>query len=145
MKEVNIKTKLIFFYGDQFALFRRLAVYAMHLAYGKDSMDRGNVSDLLLALIKNMRNMDLQIDYSEPTAKHNKTTLFYFSEEEHKVFTKYFDDYFPKGLSQKQKKIATTRIIIRLLCYYIITKMGEGAILKIKKRVIKEKQNGSTK
>jgi len=141
MQDINITTKLIYFYEDQFAFFRAIAMHAMKLAYGKN-IDKANLPDLLLLLMRKHGKKPFNIEYEEPTNKHNKTNLLYFSEEEHKYFTEHIASAIPKDLTPKQKRLATTRIIIRLLVDYIIWKTGDDSdIKKIYKRVMKSIKN----
>lgn len=128
MEDINITTKLLYFYEDQFAFFRAVVIHAMKLAYGKNE-DEANLSDLLLLLMRKRGEQPFDINFEEPNVKHSKTNLLYFSEEQHAYFTKYIASVLPKDIKPKQKKLATTRIIIRLLIDYIIWKRGDDAML----------------
>lgn len=134
MQGVNIKTKLIFFYNSQYIFFRLLSMVSMHLAF-KGDRQRANLPDLLIKLMELGSNKPIAVNYAPPTKKHIKTTLLYFSEQEHKAFTKYLNKALPKGLDAKQKKIAATRLILKLLSDFVLAKGGKQLLLKIYKKV----------
>lgn len=141
IEDPHIKSKLIYFYEEQFEFFRMIAVHAMKLAYGKNK-DNANLNDLLLLLTRKHGEKPFNIKYEEPIAKHNKTTQLYFSEENHTYFTKYMEKVLPKGLNPKQKKLAVTRIIVRLLVDFVIWKRGnDNDIKEIYKYVMKKNKN----
>lgn len=139
MREVNIKTKLIFFYDDQYLLFCVLSFVAMNFHFN-GNREKANLPSLLIHLMnkRGVKPFD-DIKFREPLGKHKKTTLLYFSEQQHLVFTKYIEKTIPKGLSAKTKKLAFTQVIIKLLTNYLLDSVGQQAVLKIYNKVIKRK------
>ena len=117
--EVNIKTKLIFFYGEQFKQMSELAKKAINEHWGDEAETEGSLSDLIIFILKNREHKPILTENTE-TGKHNKTMLLYFSEDEHKVYTKYINVFVNKHLEKGVcKKQAQTNAIFSLLKEYL--------------------------
>lgn len=117
--EVKIKTKLIYFFDDQFQEMSELACKAIREHWGIDAETKGSLSDLIIWILQNREHAPMII----PTfnrGRHNKTMLLYFSEQEHKVYTKYLNVFIIKHLANGGcKKQAQTQFIFNLLKEYI--------------------------
>ncbi len=138
VQDVHITTKLIYFYGDQYLFYALLTAHAARLAYGQN-IDGSNLENLLLLLMRKYDKKTFNINYEEPKGEQVKTELLYFSEEQKAYLNAYINKVLPKGINGKQKKLATTRIIIRLLVDFIIWKTGNDSdVIEIYKRVMKK-------
>lgn len=104
VEEVNIKTKLLYFWDDDYEKFKELACSAMK-GYYKGRESEANLPDLLFFILKNRDHKPIKMDNFKQ-GKHKKTTLLYFSEKEHKVFTYYMEKvvfkFLPEGGCKKQ-------------------------------------------
>lgn len=118
VKEVKIKTKLVYFFGDDLPEIAKLATQAINEHWGSEAAEKGSLADLLIWILRNRDHEKIEVG-NFTDGKHNKTMLLYFSEEEHKVFTKYLDLYVFKGVDKKYKKQAQTQAIKQLLLEYL--------------------------
>jgi len=117
-KEVKIKTKLVYFFGNDLTEIAQLATQAMNEHWGKEAAQKGSLADLLIWILKNREHVPIKTG-NFLQVKHNKTMLLYFSEEEHKVFTKYFEMFVFKQVAKAHKKEAQTQAIKQLLLEYL--------------------------
>lgn len=118
VEEVNIKTKLLYFWDDDYDKFKQLACDAMRNHFrGREG--KANLPDLLFFVLKNRKHNPIKMQNFKG-GKHKKTTLLYFSEQEHKVFTYYMEKvvfkFLPKGGCKKQ---AQTQAVLNLLKEYL--------------------------
>jgi|TARA_R110000796_G_scaffold59008_1_gene135908 hypothetical protein len=117
--EVNIKTKLLYFWEDDFQEFKDTASKAILEHWGAKAEEHGNLPDLLIWILQNRENTPIKTSMSKGN-KHNKTTLLYFGEQEHKIYTKYLDMFVFKNMEKEAcKKQAQTQAIFSLLKEYI--------------------------
>lgn len=118
IKEVNIKTKLFYFWDDDYDKFKELACNAMR-DYFKGKEHKSNLPDLLFYILKNREHKPIKMNNFKE-GKHKKTTLLYFSEQEHIFFTYYMEKvvfkFLPEGGCKKQ---AQTNAIFNLLNEYL--------------------------
>lgn len=117
--EVNIKTKLLYFWDEEFPEMSEMASKAIKEHWGDEADEKGSLSDLIIWILINRENKPINVTTFN-RGKHNKTMLLYFSEQEHKVYTKYINTFVNKNLSKDDcKKQAQTQAIFSLLKEYL--------------------------